>query len=172
MSEIKSIWLLTGSNLGDRQACLERAARDIQVTIGRLVRASALYETEAWGVENQPDYYNQALEIWTALPPTEVLARLHEIEHNLGRVRQTRWGSRVIDIDLLFYAGEIVDTPELQVPHPRIQKRNFVLVPMAEIAPDLIHPIFKKTIKTLLEESDDPCKVRKARVPVFPGSDG
>ena len=161
MSELKKVWLHTGSNLGNRTQNLLSTLKKIESEIGEIIQLSALYETEAWGVEDQPDYLNQAIEIRTKLSPFQLLKAVKKIEQDLGRVRKTKWGSRVIDIDILFYADLVIDTENLKIPHPRIAQRNFVLIPVTELNPELIHPVFNKKIKLLLEESKDNCEVKK-----------
>lgn len=167
MSELRKVFLHTGCNLGERFENLQKANELITSRIGIIVQKSSFYETEAWGVNNQPDYINQALEIKTKLDPLELLNVVFEIETMLGRVRKTKWGARLMDIDVLFYANEVINLPELIIPHPRLHKRNFVLVPMAEIAPEFLHPIFGQTIAQLLKSSTDTCEVRKLEMKGF-----
>ena len=154
-------YLLTGGNLGDRAENLRQAEIWIGKMAGTIVKKSALYETAAWGSMRQPDYLNQAMLIETELPATELLTTLLQVEKQLGRLRQEKYGARVIDIDLLFFNNEIIHLPELSVPHPQLQNRRFVLVPMAEIAPQLIHPLLQKSISTLLTNCTDPLDVKK-----------
>lgn len=155
MPNLNTTYLLTGGNLGDRIGTLLAANRLIEEKIGHIVKASSFYETQAWGQVDQPDYLNQALEVATTMTPTEVLAAIFEIEAALGRTRRSKWASRTIDIDILFYGNETVETKRLTIPHPHLHRRNFVLVPMLEIAPDLAHPVFNKTIEELYEASED-----------------
>ena len=155
MSKQKKVHLLTGANLGDRFATLEKAALLLSQRVGEINKISSLYETAPWGNVDQPNYLNQALEIATVLSPLELLKATQEIENELGRTRQVKWESRLIDIDLLFYEHRVINTDQLIVPHPHMQRRNFVLVPMLEIAPMKRHPIFKKTIEELYLESED-----------------
>jgi 2-amino-4-hydroxy-6-hydroxymethyldihydropteridine diphosphokinase len=154
-------YLLTGGNLGDRAENLRQAEIWIGKMAGTIVKKSALYETAAWGSMRQPDYLNQAMLIETELPATELLTTLLQVEKQLGRLRQEKYGARVIDIDLLFFNNDIIHLPELSVPHPQLQNRRFVLVPMAEIAPQLIHPQLQKDISTLLTNCTDPLDVKK-----------
>ncbi len=158
---MSGIYLLLGSNLGDSNAMLEKARAMISMEIGGIITTSSLYATKAWGAENQPDFLNQVVEVDSALSPEELLKKVNEIEKALGRVRKTKWGTRSIDIDILYYQNEIVQTENLLVPHPQNQNRNFVLVPMVEIAPDFVHPIFKCSQKELLEKSPDKLGVTK-----------
>lgn len=155
MSKLKKTHLLTGANLGDRIGTLEAARRLIEVKIGTVLKTSGIYETQSWGNVDQPDYLNQALEVATSLPPGAVLEAIFEIEATLGRIRRSKWESRLIDIDILFYENKVLNTKELTIPHPHLHRRNFVLVPMLEIAPNKQHPIYKKTIEELYEETED-----------------
>lgn len=141
--------LATGTNLGDRAANLARANTLISEKIGQIVRQSAVYETQAWGIIEQPDFLNQALLINTDLSPQEVLQQVNEIEKELGRIRHEKWGARLIDIDIIFYDDWVVETTSLTIPHPFLQDRNFVLIPLLEIAGDWIHPILKLSIEEL-----------------------
>lgn len=133
------VYLGLGSNLGDRAAWLRRAVEAL-TALGesKVERISHLYETRPWGLIHQPDFYNLALRLTTTLSAVELLRRTQAIERRLGRVRTVRWGPRTVDIDLLVYDDLTVETPELTLPHPRMLERAFVLVPLAEIAPDLV----------------------------------
>jgi len=155
-----NIFLSLGSNQGDPAANLLKAAKHIQRT-ATIVGQSSFYRTAAWGMEQQPDFYNQVLHIQSFLSPESLLATILDIEQQIGRVRLERWGPRIIDIDLLLYDDRIIDTPALKVPHPRIPERRFVLTPLAEIASGFVHPVLKKKIGTLLEECTDPLSVEK-----------
>ena len=155
MADSKSIFLLLGSNLGDRAATLQSAIRHISERVGFVSLHSSVCETEPWGVADQPAFLNQVLRVETELAPEEVLRIILDIEHELGRVRYERWGARVIDIDLLYYSDLVLDTARLTLPHPRLQDRLFTLIPLAEIAPDFIHPVFKMTSAALLESCPD-----------------
>ena len=154
-------YLLTGGNLGDRAENLKMAERAIEKSAGKIVAISSLYETAAWGTTDQPDYLNQAILIETDMEAQELLSTLLSIEIQLGRFRQEKYGPRPIDIDILFFNSEIIKTSTLTVPHPHIQNRRFVLVPMAEIAPDFEHPLFGKNITALLTNCPDPLDVKK-----------
>ncbi|MES2649143.1 MAG: 2-amino-4-hydroxy-6-hydroxymethyldihydropteridine diphosphokinase [Bacteroidota bacterium] len=154
-------YLLTGGNLGDRTENLHQAEIWIDRQAGRVIKKSALYETAAWGNVLQPDYLNQAILVETNLTAIELLRTLLQIEKQLGRLRQEKYGARIIDIDLLFFNNEIIHLPNLSVPHPQLQNRRFVLVPMTEIAPQFVHPQLKKTIETLLSSCPDPLDVKK-----------
>ena len=153
--------LILGGNKGDKNNNLQSAIRQIEERAGIIVRKSDVFVTAAWGNSNQPDFFNQAVCIHTLLSAADLLNILLEIEIHLGRVRQhsEKWMERTMDIDILFFNNEIIDTPDLKIPHPYIQERKFVLVPMNQIASKLIHPIFDKSIETLLNESIDDLKV-------------
>ena len=152
---MKGIYLLLGSNLGDSRGMLKRAVELIELKLGKVVDCSSIYKTKAWGVENQPDFLNQVVEIESSLTPEELLKEINKIEERLGRVRYEKWHSRIIDIDILYYGKKIVDTDDLKIPHPENQHRNFVLVPMAEIAADLIHPQLGLNQRELMENCSD-----------------
>ena len=151
--------LLFGANLGDRVQTLQRAADLIAERVGPVVRLSELYETAPWGVADQPTYLNQVLAVETELKPEEVLARTQAIEQELGRVRLEKWGARIIDIDMLYYDQLILQTDTLTIPHPYLHQRRFTLVPLAEIAPDFVHPVLQKTTMELLMECADTSEV-------------
>jgi len=155
----QGIFLLLGSNEGDRARNLAVAAESIEKDAGIILSRSSLYQSAAWGLEQQPDFYNQVLEIASPLSPETLLRKTQEIEHAMGRVRIERWGPRLIDIDLLFYGNQIRNTPALTLPHPGIPERRFTLVPLAEIAPNLVHPVLMKTVATLLKECEDKLRV-------------
>ena len=148
---LTTIYLLLGSNLGDRAGLLQNTIERIGERIGHVTRFSSLYETAAWGGIEQPAFLNQVLEVSTIMAPEEVLRIILEIEHELGRVRYERWGARHLDIDILYFGKTVMDTPRLTVPHPRLHERRFTLVPLAEIAPKFMHPVLEKTNTELLE---------------------
>lgn len=159
--EQKEVVLLLGANLGDKIATLRNAIEEIKKNIGEISLISHLYETAAWGVEDQPTYYNQVIVCSTNHSSETLLKNTQSIENRLGRVRKEKWGARIIDIDILFIENEIIDTETLKVPHPFIQERRFTLEPLVEILPNFIHPILKKTNKDLLLHCKDPLKVEK-----------
>lgn len=158
---MKGIYLLLGSNLGNSRKILKRAIIEIENDIGDIVTSSSVYKTKAWGVENQPDFLNQVVEIKSSLSPQIILKKVNSIEEKLGRVRNIKWHSRVIDIDILYYGELIIDTNNLVIPHPENQNRNFVLVPICEIAPELIHPVLMLTQKEMLKNCTDILCVKK-----------
>ncbi|HUH99068.1 MAG TPA: 2-amino-4-hydroxy-6-hydroxymethyldihydropteridine diphosphokinase [Anaerolineales bacterium] len=142
-------YLALGTNLGDRPANL-RAALDSLPPEVRIVAESKIYLTPPWGVEDQPSFLNMAVKCETALGPEALLKRLKQGEVRLGRQPSFRWGPRLIDIDILFYDELIFKSGTLTIPHPHLQERAFVLVPLAEIAPGLVHPVLKETIQEML----------------------
>ncbi|MBC3538684.1 2-amino-4-hydroxy-6-hydroxymethyldihydropteridine diphosphokinase [Rufibacter sediminis] len=155
-----ALYLLLGSNLGDRVFYLTEAARHLEAVLGKIALKSGLYETAAWGLADQPSFLNQVLVVQTDLSPLEVLTHTQQIEQELGRIRKERWGSRVIDIDLLFYGQQVLETDELHLPHPQLHLRRFTLIPLAEVAPTLLHPVLQKTITQLLAECPDSLEVK------------
>lgn len=134
------VYLGLGSNLGDRANYLGEAISSLARPTITIEAISSIYETEPWGVMDQPLYWNQVLEIQTTLEPLDLLHLCQEIEHQLGRERKVRWGSRTIDIDLLIYDNIVSETEELTLPHPLLEEREFVLAPLREIAPNLVLP--------------------------------
>ena len=154
-------YLLTGGNLGDRKENLSKAIELINEQCGRVTRSSSLYETAAWGITDQPSFLNQALEVSTSLNAKQLMRRILKVEKIMGRVRKEKFGPRIIDIDILFFENEIHDLSFLKIPHPELQNRRFVLVPLVEIDPELLHPVLKKTVAELLEECPDNLEVKK-----------
>ncbi len=150
-----------GSNQGQREGHLQKAIQLISRDAGKVEILSPIYQTAAWGIEDQPDFLNQALILETPLPAEDLLHTILQIEHEMGRVRQVKWGQRLIDIDIIYFGQTIINRPDLQIPHPLMQDRNFVLQPLKDIAPHWEHPILKKNSLQLLEESTDPLKATK-----------
>lgn len=155
------VYLLLGSNLGDRKENIEKAIVLIQKRIGKIQTLSPIYETEPWGFKEKADnFYNQGMKVNTPLSSLEVLTRILEIEKDMGRTRNTiEYESRTIDIDILFYNKDIIKTETLTIPHPGIPERLFVLEILCEIAPDFVHPALNKNIKILRDECTDDKKV-------------
>ncbi len=154
-------FLLLGSNLGDRRNYIETAIAEIETKLGVIVKKSSLYETASWGNHDQPDFLNQVIELKTNLNPGDLLSGVLNIEAGIGRKRHEKWGSRIIDIDILLYEDQIVDEPELRIPHPYLAFRRFCLMPLVELAPEFIHPILGKNIQELLLELSDDLFVKK-----------
>jgi 2-amino-4-hydroxy-6-hydroxymethyldihydropteridine diphosphokinase len=155
------VFLLLGSNLGIRELFLQQAVQLIEQTIAPVTKASGIYETQSWGKTDEPDYLNQVVQLATELPAQTVLERILNIEVILGRKRDVKWGSRIIDIDILFYGDEIINEPGLIVPHPELHNRRFTLEPLEELAPDFIHPVLKKSVLKLKKELKDSLIVKK-----------
>lgn len=153
------LYLLLGGNLGDRTLYLQQARESIAAQVGTITKTSSLYETAAWGKTDQPAFLNQVLEAETILSPEDVLQTINQVEHDLGRIRTEHWGARVIDIDILFYGNLVQQTQRLTIPHPQLHLRRFTLLPLHEIAPDLVHPVLKQTINDLLESCPDKLEV-------------
>ncbi len=151
--------LHTGTNLGDREDNLLKANDLIEKRIGKITKFSSLYETEPWGIEDQPAFINQAIALTTELSPEAILDAANGIEEEMGRIRVKKWERRLIDIDIIFLGDQIIKTKRLTVPHKHIQDRNFVLIPLMEIIPDFVHPIFNETIEELYEKSTDTLEV-------------
>lgn len=156
-----SVFLLLGSNLGDRGAYLQQAMTQIDLDIAPIVLSSSIYETQSWGKSDAPDYLNQVIMIKTKLTAAVILKKILAIELLMGRERHEKWGARTIDIDILFYGDQVINEEGLIVPHSELHKRRFTLEPLAEIAPDLIHPQFKKNILALKTELKDNLIVKK-----------
>lgn len=153
-------YLLLGTNMGDRVAQLNRARSEIDRELGALRRISSIYETAAWGNEHQPPFLNQVVEVATSLKPFPLLKKINAIEKRMGRIRINKWESRLIDIDILYYANQVINEAHLQIPHPHLPDRRFALAPLQEIAPGFVHPILGKTTTELLNQTSDQLAVR------------
>lgn len=147
------IYLALGTNLGDREANLRQAIALLAPKV-RVVRESSVYATPPWGYADQPEFLNQVIEAETLLHPLPLLHRLKSIEEQMGREETFRNGPRLIDLDILFYGQAVIDGELLKIPHPRLQDRAFVLVPLAELAPDFVHPVLRETVQDLLAKVD------------------
>ncbi len=158
---LHQVVLSTGSNLGDRKNYLAKANTLIAQKIGKLLEVSPIYETAAWGGVTHLPFLNQVILVQTHCTPTQILAHCMTIEKQLDRVREQRWDSRTMDIDVLFYDDLVIETPELVVPHPRLHERNFVLLPLNAILPKWQHPILNKNVQQLVAECPDqlPAKI-------------
>lgn len=152
---MKRVYLSIGSNLGDREAHLREAVTALSANDVRVVRESSIYETEPRDVRDQPWFLNQMIEAETDLFPRQLLNRTQKIERAMGRQPGAAKGPRVIDIDIVLFGNAIVKAPELEIPHPRMGERRFVLEPLAELSPDLRHPESRKTVRQMLEAAMD-----------------
>jgi 2-amino-4-hydroxy-6-hydroxymethyldihydropteridine diphosphokinase len=158
---MNNVFLLLGSNLGDRKLFLQQAILHIAYDIAPTQKISSVYETQSWGKTDEPDYLNMVIELETELSAKTILDKILAIELVMGRKREEKWGSRIIDIDILYYNNDIIDEPGLHVPHPQLHNRRFTLEPLAEIAPDYIHPILKKNNLWLKNDLKDSLIVKK-----------
>jgi len=154
-----SVILHTGTNIENRFAHLQKANFNLELTVGTIVKQSHIYETAAWGNEDQNDFLNQALLLKTEHSARRVMHEILTLEYKMGRNRTLKWQPRIIDIDIIFFDQEILAKKMLTIPHQLMQNRRFVLKPLMDIIPEYEHPILKKTIKVLLEECEDPLAV-------------
>ena len=163
-----TIYLLLGGNEGDRLSWLEAGRAGISERIGAVVKASAIYETAAWGKENQAAFLNQVVYVSTFLSPQQVLQQITAIElETAGRVRTEKWAPRTLDIDILFYGDAVLHEPGLTIPHAHLSERRFALVPLCDIAADVVHPALKISCAALLHRCEDPLPVRLYKAPAF-----
>jgi 2-amino-4-hydroxy-6-hydroxymethyldihydropteridine diphosphokinase len=160
---MRDIYLLMGANLGDRESALRKAMSLLDKSCGAVRNSSDIFETAAWGKEDQPSFLNQAIELESDVSAENLMENILKIEEQMGRLRQERYGARLIDIDIIFFSTSIINQLNLSVPHPRLQNRRFVLVPLNEIAPHFIHPVLNKTVGELLLDCDDPLPVTRFR---------
>jgi len=159
---MKIVYLGIGTNLGNREENLKQAVAKIEEYVGPVLKSSSIYQTAPWGFQSEDEFLNMVVKVETTLTPSGLLGRLLMIESLLGRVRgEKRYSSRLIDIDILLYENLIVEELSLKIPHPLLQDRKFVLVPLCEIAGELIHPVLNKSISELLEICGDKSEVRK-----------
>jgi 2-amino-4-hydroxy-6-hydroxymethyldihydropteridine diphosphokinase len=158
---MKQAYLLTGGNIGDRKAYLATAKEMIEKDCGRILQASSIYQTAAWGMEDQMSFLNQVLQLETSFDPHQLLQAILSIEEKIGRKREIKYGPRTIDIDILLFDNEVIQTDGLIIPHPQMQFRRFVLQPLAEIGANIKHPVLNKTIGDLLADCPDKLTVQK-----------
>ena len=156
---MNKVYLQLGSNLGERAKFISDAVKKISESIGKVSTLSQVYESTPWRVDGQANYLNQIIEVKTIFSAQDILASILKIEKDLGRVRIEKWGERLIDIDIIFFNNDIIETAELCIPHRHMHERNFVLVPLHEIAPDFLHPKYQKTVAQLYNQSRDSEKV-------------
>ena len=158
-------FLSVGGNLGDRMGYIEAAEKALNKECGRIINTSSVYETEPWGSSSGRHYLNRVIQLETALSAEQLLQKTLAMEQELGRIRSAEQNAdRTMDIDLLLFNRDIIHASHLQVPHPRLHLRNFVLVPLNEIAPDLVHPVLQKNMSTLLQECRDELKAVKYEI--------
>jgi len=157
----QSVFLLLGTNMGDRRKNLSDALWAIEARAGMIRKRSGIYETAPWGKSDQSAFYNQVVQISTFLKPADLLDQLLTIEKTMGRLRNEKWGERIIDIDILFFGDLVVDAENLSIPHPQIPYRKFALTPLAEIADDFIHPKLFQTVHELLKNCEDILEVKR-----------
>jgi 2-amino-4-hydroxy-6-hydroxymethyldihydropteridine diphosphokinase len=154
-------YLLLGSNMGNTKASLTKAVVQIEKQIGAVIRKSGLYSTAAWGNTKQPDFLNQVIIVETKLSALQTMQTILNIEKKMGRIRTVKNAPRVIDIDILFFNKEIIEQEQLNIPHPQIQNRRFVLVPLNQLSPNYKHPALNKTVHQLLFNCTDVLNVKK-----------
>lgn len=148
-----TVYIALGTNIGDRAENMQQALKELE-SIMQVEERSPIYETPPWGLVDQPDFLNQVVRGETELSPVELIKALKEIESEMGRVPTIRYGPRLIDLDLLFYDDLVFETEKLSIPHPRMRGRAFVLVPLADLAPEIIHPVYGETVIEMLAEVD------------------
>lgn len=158
---MNKIYLLLGSNMGNSRQQLGKAITHINKKIGKVVRKSKLYQTAAWGKTDQPDFLNQVVIVESGRDAVNCITIILQIEAEMGRIRSEKNAPRIIDIDILYFNKEVIDLPQLQVPHPAIQLRRFVLTPLNELSPNFIHPVLHKTNHRLLHICPDKLDVKK-----------
>lgn len=155
------VYLSIGTNIGNKIKNLQDACKKIDKNLGQIVDISGVYETEPWGFDSQNAFYNLIVKIETKFKANDLLLNILKIEKELGRERtKTQYCDRIIDIDIIFFGKQIIDNEKLQVPHPRMQERNFVLKPLNSISPNFIHPVLKLTVNQLLKNCNDKSKIK------------
>ncbi|MHA8050943.1 2-amino-4-hydroxy-6-hydroxymethyldihydropteridine diphosphokinase [Aquirufa sp. ROCK-SH2] len=153
-------YLSLGGNLGNTIEIFQETYQILEKKVGEITKFSSFYQTAAWGPIKQADFINQVIEVSTRLSATDLMQTLLEIEKEMGRIRDERWGPRTLDLDILFFGDQIIAKENLEIPHPRMEDRKFVLIPLAEINPNFIHPKSQKTVKQILLECEDECDCR------------
>lgn len=156
---MNKVFFITGGNIGNRKKNMETAAALIEKNIGKIIQSSKIYETDAWGITDQPTFYNQVLIVESKFFAHEVIQKILKIEEEMGRVRTIKNAARIIDIDVLFFNDETVNEQNLIIPHQEIANRRFVLIPLNELVPEMVHPVLKKSVRELLSLCKDPLKV-------------
>jgi|694.fasta_scaffold32687_4 2-amino-4-hydroxy-6-hydroxymethyldihydropteridine diphosphokinase len=159
MNSISGVFLIIGGNIGDRLKFLALCCDWIEKDLGKILQTSSIYETAAWGKQNESAYLNQVIEIETNLSPCELMKGCLEIEEKMGRLREQKWAARIIDIDILLYKNKIIKENHLQIPHKHLHERRFVLIPLCELIPHAIHPILQKDMNHLLLHCEDKLEV-------------
>ena len=159
----REIYIQLGTNLGEREHHLAEAKKRMNDQLGTILKSSSIYETAAWGMEDQPAFLNQVVELESNMNPWEMMTTMLKIEEAMGRKREEKWGPRLIDLDLLAYGDNRITTGLLKLPHPELKNRKFVLVPFREIAPRWVHPVSGKSINELLENTPDQLEVNILR---------
>ena len=159
----REIYIQLGTNLGEREHHLAEAKKRMNDQLGTILKSSSIYETAAWGMEDQPAFLNQVVELESNMNPWEMMTTMLKIEEAMGRKREEKWGPRLIDLDLLAYGDNRITTGLLKLPHPELKNRKFVLIPFREIAPRWVHPVSGKSINELLENTPDQLEVNILR---------
>jgi 2-amino-4-hydroxy-6-hydroxymethyldihydropteridine diphosphokinase len=162
MNREDNVYLLLGSNIGDRDANLLIAVDRLHSSFGNILRLSSTYVSAPWGKQDQPEFLNSAIQLSTRMTPMSLLSGLKALEGEMGRTKGSLWDKRLIDIDILLFGSSIMATDDLTIPHPHLPDRRFALTPLAEIAPAFVHPVLGRSILQLLEDCLDPLRVSRA----------